>query len=211
MWYPSFVLMCIFFKLSQLLNQLSDHTEIGTWSVFYGTKQQYKIWNPFSSYIWKPLGADKGMDGHIHIKAIPIQNFLQFGPFFSILNCILQFLFAFSIPLSFNICHTSPISRNLYLFPISTKPCQLSLLSVRSSSQTYFTSTFIYNSADGLVYPSTLSGEVLCDTLCLVWCVCVRPSLCPPPMVSRYNMRTDFVLLFGTIKHRSSSNFSVIR
>jgi hypothetical protein len=23
---------------------------------------------PFSSFIWKPLGADKGMDGHIHIK-----------------------------------------------------------------------------------------------------------------------------------------------
>ena len=40
--------------------------------------------------------------------------------------------------------------------------------SVRSSSPTYFTSTFISNSADGLVYPSTLSGEVLCDTLRLV-------------------------------------------
>jgi hypothetical protein len=26
----------------------------------------------------------------------------------------------------------------------------------------------------------------------LVWCVCVRPSFCPPPMVSRYNLRTDF-------------------
>jgi hypothetical protein len=66
--------------------------------------------------------------------------------------------------------------------------------SVRSSSPTYFTSTFIYNSADGLVYPSTLSGEILCDALRLVWCVCVRPSLCPPPMVSRYNLRTDFKL-----------------
>ena len=64
--------------------------------------------------------------------------------------------------------------------------------SVRSSSPTYFTSTFISNSADVLVYPSTLSGEVLCGTLRLVWCVCVRPSLCPPPMVSRYNLRTDF-------------------
>jgi hypothetical protein len=52
--------------------------------------------------------------------------------------------------------------------------------------------TFISNLADGLVYPSTLSGEVLCDALRLVWCVCVRPSLCPPPMVSRYNLRTDF-------------------
>jgi hypothetical protein len=37
--------------------------------------------------------------------------------------------------------------------------------SVRSSSPTYFTSTFISNSADGLVYPSTLSGKVLCDTI----------------------------------------------
>jgi hypothetical protein len=62
----------------------------------------------------------------------------------------------------------------------------------RSSSPTYFTSTFISNSADCLVYSSTLSGEALCDTLRLVWCVCVRPSLCPPPMVSRYNLRTDF-------------------
>jgi hypothetical protein len=42
------------------LNQLSDHTEIRTWSAFYGTKQQYKIWNPFSSYIWKPLGRIEG-------------------------------------------------------------------------------------------------------------------------------------------------------
>jgi hypothetical protein len=64
--------------------------------------------------------------------------------------------------------------------------------SVRSSSPTYFTSIFISNSADVLLYPSTLSGEVLCDTLRLVWCVCVRPSLCPPPKVSRYNLRTDF-------------------
>jgi hypothetical protein len=29
---------------------------------------------------------------------------------------ICKFLFAFSIPLSFNICHMLPISRNLYLF-----------------------------------------------------------------------------------------------
>jgi hypothetical protein len=95
----------------------------------------------------------------------------------------------------FNIRHMLPISRNLYLFPISPKPCQLSPLSVRSFVfSDIFTSTFISNSADGLVYPSTLhvSGEVLCDTLRLVWCVCVRPSLCPPPMVSRYNLRTEF-------------------
>ena len=71
----------------------------------------------------------------------------------------------------FNIRHMLPISRNLYLFPISPKPCQLSPLSVRSFVfSDIFTSTFISNSADGLVYPSTLhvSGEVLCDTLRLV-------------------------------------------
>ena len=54
--------------------------------------------------------------------------------------------------------------RNLYLFPISPKRVNSPFYpSVRSSSPTYFTSTFISNSADGL-----LSGEVLCDTLCLV-------------------------------------------
>jgi hypothetical protein len=47
--------------------------------------------------------------------------------------------------------------------------------SVRSSSPTYSTSTFISNSADGLV-----SGELLCDTFRLVWCVCLRPSLYLP-------------------------------
>jgi hypothetical protein len=95
---------------SQLLNQLSDHTEIRTWSVFYGTKQQYTI-------------------------------------------------------------------------------------------------SFISNSADGLVYPSTLSGEVLCDILRLVWCVCVRPSLCPPPMVSRYNLRTDFKLCTVVWYHKIQIKF----
>jgi hypothetical protein len=29
-------------------------------SAFDGTKQRYKIWNPFSSYIWKPLGRIEG-------------------------------------------------------------------------------------------------------------------------------------------------------
>jgi hypothetical protein len=78
--------------------------------------------------------------------------------------------------------------------------------SIRSSSPTYF--TFISNSADGLVYPSTLSGEVLCDTLRLVWCVCVCPQWFPDITWERIS---NFVLLFGTIKYRSSSNFSVIR
>jgi hypothetical protein len=48
------------------------------------------------------------------------------------------------------------------------------ITNTRFVDPTYFTSTFISNSANGLV-----SGEVLCDTLRLVWCVCVRPSLYP--------------------------------
>jgi hypothetical protein len=39
--YPATFHIFSVFKLSQLLNQLSDHTEIRTWSVFYDTKQQY--------------------------------------------------------------------------------------------------------------------------------------------------------------------------
>jgi hypothetical protein len=38
--YPATFHIFSVFKLSQLLNQLSHHTEIRTWSVFYGTKQQ---------------------------------------------------------------------------------------------------------------------------------------------------------------------------
>jgi hypothetical protein len=41
--YPATFHIISVFKLSQLLNQLSDHTEIRTWSAFYGTKQQFKI------------------------------------------------------------------------------------------------------------------------------------------------------------------------
>jgi hypothetical protein len=80
--------------------------------------------------------------------------------------------------------------------------------SVRSSSPTYLTSIFISNSADGLV-----SGEVLCDTLRLVWCVCLRPSLYLPQwfLDITWERISNFVLLFGTIKCRPSSNFSVIR
>jgi hypothetical protein len=63
-------------------------------------------------------------------------------------------LFSFSIPLSFNICPMLPISRNLYLFPISPKPCQLSLLSVRSFViADIFYINIYFNLADGLVYP----------------------------------------------------------
>jgi hypothetical protein len=64
------------------------------------------------------------------------------------------------------------------------------ILWYQTTVQNLITSTFISNSADGLEYPSTLSGEVLCDTLRLVWCVCVRPSLCPPPMVSIFSLQT---------------------
>ena len=99
--------------------------------------------------------------------------------------------FQFHYPSIFATCYPFPEIFTSFPFPPNRANSPF-YPSVRSSSPTYFTSTFIYNSADGLVYPSTLSGEVLCDTLRLVWCVCVRPSLCPPPMVSRYNLRTDF-------------------
>jgi hypothetical protein len=58
-----------------------------------------------------------------------------------------------------------------------------------------------------------LSGEVLCDTLRLIWRVCVRPSLCSPQWFPEITWEriSNCVLLFGTITYRSSSNFSVIR
>jgi hypothetical protein len=118
-------------------------------------------------------------------------------PFCLFNSLILQYLphvthFTKSLPLS----HFPPNRANSPFHP-----------SVRSSSSTYFTSTFIYNSVDGLVYPSTLSGEVLCDTLRLVWCVCVRPSLCPLPMVSRYNLRMDFKFCTVVWYHKTQIKF----
>jgi hypothetical protein len=101
-----------------------------------------------------------------------------------------------------------PISEIFTSFPFPLNRANSPFYSsVRSSLPTYFTSTFTFNSADGLVYPSTLSGEVLCDTLRLVWCVCVRPSLCPPPMVSRYNLRTDFKLCTAVWYHKIQIKF----
>ena len=70
--------------------------------------------------------------------------------------------------------HVTHFPKSLPLSHFPTNRCQLSLLSIRSFLFAV-SSTFISNSADGLV-----SGEVLCDTLRLVWCVCVRPSLYPP-------------------------------
>ena len=105
-----------------------------------------------------------------------------------------------------------PISRHLYLFPISPKPGHLSLLSVCSfvfADIFYINTKIIYNSADGLVYPSKLSGDVLCDTLRLVWCVCVRPPLCAPPMVSRYNLRTDFKFCTVVWYHKIQIKFEL--
>ena len=58
-----------------------------------------------------------------------------------------------------------------------------------------------------------LRRHILHDTLRLVWCVCVRPSLYPPqwfPDIT-WERISNFALLFGTMKCRSSSNFSVIR
>jgi hypothetical protein len=137
-----------------------------------------------------------------------LDHFFQFSITF--INSFLPFQFPY--PSIFATCYPFPEIFTSFPFPPNRANSPF-YPSVRSSSPTYFTSTFIYNSADGLLYPSTLIGEVLCDTLRLVWCVCVRPSLCPPqwfPDIT-WERISNFVLLFGTIKYRSSSNFSVIR
>ena len=125
-----------------------------------------------------------------------LDHFFQFSITFN--NSFLPFQFPY--PSIFATCYPFPEIITSFPYPPNRANSPF-YPSVRSSSPTYFTSTFIYNSADGLVYHSTLSGEVLCDTLRLVWCVCVRPSLCPPPKVSRYNLRTDFKCCTGVWYH----------
>ena len=118
----------------------------------------------------------------------------------------------FPYPSIFATCYPFPEIFTSFPFP-SSRANSPFYPSVRSSSPTHFTSTFISNSADGLVYPSTLSGEVLCDTLRLIWRVCVRPSLWPPQWFPEipWERISNCVLLFGSITYRSSSNLSVIR
>ena len=131
-----------------------------------------------------------------------LDHFFQFSITFN--NSFLPFQFPY--PSIFATCYPFPEIFTSFPFPPNRANSPF-YPSVHSSSPRYFTSTFISNSADGLVYPSTLSGEVLCDTLRLVWCVCVRPSLCPPPMVSRYNLRTDFKFCTVVWYHKMQIKF----
>ena len=132
-----------------------------------------------------------------------LDHFFQFSITFN--HSFLPFQFPY--PSIFATWYPFPEIFTSFPFP-QTVPTLSFNRPVRSSSLTYFTSTFISNSADGLV-----SGEVLYGTLRLAWCVCVRLSLYPPqwfPDIT-WERISNFVLLFGTIKCRSSSNFSVIR
>jgi hypothetical protein len=92
-----------------------------------------------------------------------LDHFFQFSITFN--NSFLPFQFPY--PSIFATCCPFPEIFTSFPFPPNRGNSPF-YPSVRSSSPTYFTSTFISNSADGLVYPSTLSGEVLCDTLRLV-------------------------------------------
>ncbi len=92
-----------------------------------------------------------------------LDHFFQFSITFN--NSFLPFQFPY--PSIFATCYPFPEIFTSFPFPPNRANSPF-YPSVRSSSPTYFTSTFISNSADGLVYPSTLSGEVLCDTLRLV-------------------------------------------
>ena len=105
-----------------------------------------------------------------------VDYFYQFSITFN--NSFLPFQFPY--PSIFATCYPFPEIFTSFPFPPNRTNSPF-YSSVHSSSPTYFASTFISNSADGLVYPSTLSGKVLCDTLRLVWCEYVRPSLCPLP------------------------------
>ena len=92
-----------------------------------------------------------------------LDHFFQFSITFN--NSFLPFQFPY--PSIFATCYPFPAIFTSFPFPPNRANSPF-YPSIRSSSPTYFTSTFISNSADGLVYPSTLNGEVLCDTLRLV-------------------------------------------
>jgi hypothetical protein len=87
-----------------------------------------------------------------------LDHFFQFSITFN--NSFLPFQFPY--PSIFATCYPFPEIFTSFPFPPNRANSPF-YPSVRSSSPTYFTSTFISNSADGLVYPSTLSGDVLCD------------------------------------------------
>jgi hypothetical protein len=137
-----------------------------------------------------------------------LDHFFQFSITFN--NSFLPFQFPYlSI---FATCYPFPEIFTSFPFPPNRVNSPF-YPSVHSFSPTYFTSTFISNSANGLVYPST--QVVRYYVIPFVWFdvyVSVHPSVRPqwfPDITSK--RISNFVLLFGTIKYRSSSNFSVIR
>jgi hypothetical protein len=106
---------------------------------------------------------------NFHIfKQFPFQIPYNWTIFFNSQLHLKIFLpFQFPYPSIFATCYPFPEIFTSFPFPPNRANSPF-YPSVRPSSPTYFTSTFISNSADGLVYPSTLNGEVLCDTLRLV-------------------------------------------
>ena len=112
------------------------------------------------------------------LKQFPFQipynlaHFFQFSITFN--NSFLPFQFPY--PSIFGTCYPFPEIVTSFSFPPNRANSPF-YPSVRSSSPTYFTSILISNSADGLVYPSKLSGEVP-----FVWFdvyVSVHPSVHP--------------------------------
>ena len=87
-----------------------------------------------------------------------LDHFFQFSITFN--NSFLPFQFPY--PSIFATCYPFPEIFTSFPFPPNRANSPFDP-SVHSSSPTYFTSTLISNSADGLV-----SGEVLCDTFRLV-------------------------------------------
>ena len=142
---------------------------------------------------WEPL-----------VKQFPFQIPYNLDHFFhfSIAFSKFSFLpFQFPYPSIFATCYPFPEIFTSFPFPPN---CANSPFypSVRSSSPTYFTSTFISNSADGL-----LSGEVLCDALRFgLMCMC-PPIPLSTPMVSRYNLRTDFKFCTVVWYHKMQIKF----
>jgi hypothetical protein len=150
---------------------------------FIEQKRKYVIFLDIGGILEKGVHESSVCDTGVYrfpnfyiLKQFPFQipynldHFFQFSVTFN--NSFSPFQFPY--PSIFATCYPFPEIFTSFPFPPNRANSPF-YPSVRSSSPTYFTSTFISNSAEDLV-----SGEVLCDTLRLVWRVCVRPSLYPP-------------------------------
>ena len=127
-------------------------------NIFYWTEEKICHFSWYSRNSRKGVHESNVCDTSVYrfpnfhiFKQFPFQipynldHFFQFSITFN--NSFLPFQFPY--PSIFATCFPFPPNRaNSPFYP-----------SVHSSSPTYFTSTFISNSADGLVYPSILSGE----------------------------------------------------